>query len=93
VGHALAASRSDLLASLVGLGVIWGPDPEPGGDAELEEYVDLINTLGMAGLVCEVETEEGIELPQWFREQFLSTDAEMFALNLEAWRDWTPSPL
>jgi pimeloyl-ACP methyl ester carboxylesterase len=93
VGYALAASHSDLIASLVGLGVIWEPDPDPGGDAELEEYVDLLRTTGMAGLVTEVETEEGIELPGWLRDQFLSTDAEMFALNLEAWRDWTAPPL
>lgn len=93
VGHALAASHSDLVASLVGLGVIWQPDPEPGGDAELQEYVDLLRTKGMAGLVTEVQTEEGIELPGWLRAQFLSTDPEMFALNLEAWRGWAASAL
>jgi pimeloyl-ACP methyl ester carboxylesterase len=82
-----------LVASLVGLGVIWQPDPEPGGDAELAEYVELIRTKGLAGLVTEVQTEEGIELPSWLRAQFLGTDPEMFALNLEAWRDWAASPL
>jgi pimeloyl-ACP methyl ester carboxylesterase len=93
VGCALAASHSDLVASLVGLGVIWEVDTDPRGDAELEEYVDLLRTNGMAGLVTEVQAEEGIELPEWLRAQFVSTDAEMFALNLEAWRDWKASPL
>ena len=93
VGHALAASHPDLVASLVGLGVIWQPDPEPGGDAELKDYLDLLRTKGMAGLITEVETEEDIELPGWLRAQFLGTDPEMFALNLEAWRDWAASPL
>ena len=92
VGCALAASHSDLVASLIGLGVIWEPDPDP-GDAELEEYVELLRTKGMACLVTEVETEEGIELPGWLLAQFLSTDPEMFAVNLEAWRDWSASSL
>jgi len=94
VGFALAASHPDLIASLVGLGVIWEePDPEQGGDAELEEYLAGLRTRGMAGVVTDVETEEGIELPPWLLAQFLNTDAEMFALNLEAWRHWTASPL
>ena len=93
VGCALAASRPDLVACLAGLGVIWEPDLDPGGDGGLEEFVDLLRTKGMAALVTEVETEERIELPGWLVAQFLSTDPEMFALNLEAWRDWTASPL
>jgi pimeloyl-ACP methyl ester carboxylesterase len=93
VGCALAASHPELVASLIGLGVIWEPSPDPADDAELEDYVDVLRTKGMASLVTEVQTEEGIELPGWLLAQFLNTDPEMFALNLEAWRDWTASLL
>ncbi len=43
---------------------------------------------GMAGLVAAVEAAEGIVLPTWLIQQFLETDMEMFALELEAWGDW-----
>ena len=93
VGCALAASHPELVTSLVGLGVIWESSPSPDDDAELDEYVNLLRTKGMATLVTEVEMEEGIELPAWLLDQFLNTAPEMFALNLEAWRDWTAAPL
>jgi pimeloyl-ACP methyl ester carboxylesterase len=93
VGCALAAARPDLVASLVGLGGIWEADSDGGGDGGLEAYVERLRTGGMAGVVAEIQTEEGIELPGWLIAQFLDTDPEMFALNLEAWRGWTASPL
>jgi pimeloyl-ACP methyl ester carboxylesterase len=86
VGLELAARHPDLVASLVGLGVAW-TESEPGEDAQL---VRLLRSHGMAALVDSVEDEEGIALPDWLRDQFLETDAEQFALSLEALDGWRP---
>jgi pimeloyl-ACP methyl ester carboxylesterase len=86
VGFELAARHPALVASLVGLGVAW-TESEPGEDAQL---VDLLRSRGMAALVTAVEDEEGIVLPAWLRQQFLDTDAEQFALSLEAIDGWRP---
>jgi len=89
VGYALAASRPDLVTSLVGLGVIGDEAPDPTEGAELANF---LRTSGMEGLIEAVESEEGVELPDWLRAQFLATDAEQFALSVEAFSDWTPWP-
>jgi pimeloyl-ACP methyl ester carboxylesterase len=48
----------------------------------------------MDALLATIEKAEHLTLPSWLRQQFLETDAEMFALELEAWREWHgPWPL
>ena len=89
VGYSLAATRPDLIASLVGLGVTWGPVSEPDEDIALASQV---RTQGMAALVALVEADEDIDLPPWLRDQFLDTDAEQFAISIEALKDWTGWP-
>jgi pimeloyl-ACP methyl ester carboxylesterase len=86
VGYALAAARADLISSLVGLGVTWEAAPDPDEDTAL---VSQVRTQGMAALVALVEADEDLALPRWLRDQFLNTDAEQFALSIEALKDWT----
>ena len=89
VGFALAAGHPERIAALVALGGTW--ETEPTEDAD--PLIAALRAEGMSSVVAAVEAAEQIELPEWLRGQFLDTDPEQFALNLEAWRDWTPWPL
>src|SRR5262249_14816204 len=62
-------------------------------DAGDDEDVDLANVLrseGMQAVIDAVEADEMLTLPPWLRQQFLDTDAEQFALSLEALDAWRP---
>jgi pimeloyl-ACP methyl ester carboxylesterase len=79
VGLRLAA-QDPRLVCLVALGHPFDP---PQSDPASSAYpVDPID--GMAALVDIVEVEEQLTLPDWLRDEFMSTDAEQFALTLEA---------
>jgi pimeloyl-ACP methyl ester carboxylesterase len=88
VGHALAAAHPERVGSLVGLGVGW-TESDPGEDAAL---VRLLRAEGMPAVVSAIEAVERITLPPWLLRQFLETDAEQFALSLEALDGWRPDP-
>ncbi|HVQ86685.1 MAG TPA: alpha/beta hydrolase [Actinomycetes bacterium] len=89
IGYELAATRPDLIASLVGLGVTREIVPQPDEDVALAA---LVREHGMVALVNLVEEEERIALPEWLTQQFLDTNAEQFALSLEALKDWSVWP-
>ncbi len=91
VGYALAAGHPARITALVASGAIGPPEES------LSSRRDAAATWrerGMAGLIADLEADEDIVLPPWLAEQFLETDVEMFALELEAWGDWVgPWPL
>jgi len=89
VGYALAAGHPDRVAALVGLGATWEESPQD----EEDPLIAALRSDGMASVVAAVEEEEAIKLPAWLRDQFMATDPEQFALNLQAWREWTPWPM
>jgi pimeloyl-ACP methyl ester carboxylesterase len=92
VGYVLAAADPMRVAALVALGV---PGLHDAGERrELAELAALVRASGTGGLVDELERDEA-PLPAWLRAHFLETDAEMAALELEAWaRHWEgPWPL
>lgn len=89
VGYALAAAHPDRVAALVALGGPWEQVPDP---TEPDELIDVLRTQGMPGLCTAVEDDEHLRLPDWLRQEFLGTDAEQFALSLDAWRGWTAWP-
>jgi pimeloyl-ACP methyl ester carboxylesterase len=74
------AAQDPRLACLVALGHAFDP---PGTEPSPWAYhVDPAD--GMTELVGTVEADEQLTLPDWLRDEFMSTDAEQFALTLEA---------
>lgn len=96
VGYALAAAHPDRVAALICQGGMDAADAK-GQSKEARERASLAQRMrkqGMARLNAEIEDAEHIKLPDWLRQNFLDTDPEMFALELEAWLPWgTPWPL
>jgi pimeloyl-ACP methyl ester carboxylesterase len=84
VGYRLAATRPERIAALVGLGAV-GAKSETTADGL--ELATLVRNEGMKALVPSLREAEP-DLPEWFADQMLSTDPEMFALQLEAWAMW-----
>jgi len=74
------AARDARLCSLISLGYAFDPPSEE--PAEWAYHVD--RARGMADLVDEVERGEHLTLPDWLRDEFLSTNPEQFTLTLEA---------
>jgi pimeloyl-ACP methyl ester carboxylesterase len=74
------AAQDSRLACLVAVGHVFDP---PGSEPSPLAYrVDPVD--GMTELVASVEADEQLALPEWLRDEFLNTDAEQFALTLEA---------
>ncbi len=74
------AARDPRLACLVALGHPF--DPPQTAPTPSAYHVDPV--AGMTDLVNAIEAEERLTLPDWLREEFMSTDPEQFALTLEA---------
>jgi pimeloyl-ACP methyl ester carboxylesterase len=87
IGYRLAARDPDRVEALVGLGAV-GPESDwredDAGDAEL---AGSIRREGSGVLVSLLRAQEP-DLPEWFADQMRGTDAEMFALFLDAGRSW-----
>lgn len=96
VGYAVAAAHPDRLAALIAQG---GMDAADAAGQRREARATRgearsIRERGMRQLNADIEREEHITLPDWLRQNFLDTDPEMFALELEGWLPWgTPWPL
>ena len=88
VGSALAAAHPSRVAGLAWIGAVGS---EEDSMRERAEAAAWIRSNGMEGLVRSLREEEGEDVPDWFADQMLSTDPEMFALELEGWADW-PGP-
>ena len=96
VGFATAAAHPERIAALIAQGGMDAADVE-GQRKEAkarQAWARSIRELGMRQLNTDIEQEERITLPDWLRQNFLDTDPEMFALELEASQPWgTPWPL
>lgn len=79
----VAASIPDRVAALVTIG--WVSDL--GTPEERAALIQLLRSSGMPGLNAALENEEGISLPPWMREQFLDTDPNVFAAEVEGFGD------
>lgn len=75
-----AAARDPRLCCLVSIGYVFDPPSEE--PMPWTYHVDPAH--GMADLVDEIERGEGLTLPGWLRDEFMSTDAEQFTLTLQA---------
>jgi pimeloyl-ACP methyl ester carboxylesterase len=90
VGYALAAANPERVAALVAIGTV---DPRDGDPDEKRAAAREVREHGIGPLVAAMADEEGIEPPRWLVDQLVGTDPEMFALELEAWAEWSPWPL
>jgi pimeloyl-ACP methyl ester carboxylesterase len=75
-----AAARDPRVCCLISLGYVF----DPPADESMEWAYHVDPRRGMADLVDEVEGGEGLTLPDWLRDEFMSTDAEQFTLTLQA---------
>ncbi len=82
VGLELAAGSPGRVAGVVAAGAVDEP-PEVRRQAARG-----VRRLGMAELVRLIQREEALALPDWLWLQFLETEADVLALELEAWAAW-----
>ncbi|MEP6758384.1 MAG: alpha/beta hydrolase, partial [Actinomycetota bacterium] len=79
IGLELAA-RDPRVAALVVLGTIFDPpDVEP----TTSVYDEPVRVGGMETVVDTMERDEGLVLPGWLRDEFLSTDPRQFVLTID----------
>ncbi len=86
VGFELAISHPDRITCLISVSSTGMMNEE-----ELQgrdELAASIRANGVPELIGYFEEAEGIRFPDWLRNQFLTTDAEMFALELIGWKNW-----
>lgn len=85
VGLAFAAAHPDRVAGLVALGALGEPEVSLG---ERADRAGRIRETGMPALIDALRVRES-DLPDWFADQMLSTDPEMYALELVGWSTWS----
>jgi pimeloyl-ACP methyl ester carboxylesterase len=83
VSASVAVNIPNRVAALVTIG--WISDV--GTPEERAALIQRLRSSGMPGLNAALENEEGISLPSWMREQFLATDPEVFAAEVEGFDD------
>jgi pimeloyl-ACP methyl ester carboxylesterase len=83
VSASVAVNIPNRVAALVTIGWI----SEVGTPEERAALIQRLRSSGMPGLNAALENEEGISLPSWMREQFLATDPEVFAAEVEGFDD------
>ncbi len=86
VGFELAISHPDRITRLISLSSVGMMDEEERQGRE--SLAMSIRANGVQALIRDFEEAEGIQFPAWLRDQFLTTDGEMFALELIAWESW-----
>jgi pimeloyl-ACP methyl ester carboxylesterase len=86
VGYALAATRRELVAGLVGLGGAW---EAPSVDQD-NDLLRLLDEAGVDGFIEQIENDEHLQLLPWLRQQFVDTDPEQFRLSLRGFASWNP---
>lgn len=93
VAYATAAAHSDRFSAVVGIG---GLDP-PDVSTTRPEMIDLLREHGTRAVIERMAAEEEEPCPAWLVDNLSSTDAEMFALQiegcLEGATEWTHFPL
>ena len=83
-GFQLAATHPDRVAALIALGTV---DAEDGDPAEWITDARVARAEGLAPIL----SDESI--PNWLRDNLLSTDREVLARGFECFADWSPWPL
>jgi pimeloyl-ACP methyl ester carboxylesterase len=83
VGYALSADHPGRVTSLITLGSCVDSDK-----LSSEEFAHFLRSQGVAAFLGSAEAQEHTRFPAWLRENFLRSDPEMFALEVEAFSRW-----
>lgn len=81
---AIAARRPDRVAAVVGVGALGAPGDGLTGRLARAAHVRAVGTVTAIEDVARTEAEVA---PRWLLDNLMSTDTEMFALELEGWAD------
>lgn len=98
VGFAVAVAHPERISALVAIGSVPEPhDDENAGSEEVAARTAEIRAAGMRAAMDAMAAEESEPPPAWFIDNLATTEAEMFALTIEAWADaessWSLVPL
>jgi pimeloyl-ACP methyl ester carboxylesterase len=92
VAYAAASRHPGRVGAVAGIGAVGGPDDH----GEVAAQVAAIRAEGMRAAIEGIAAAEPERPPDWLVDNLADTDAEMFALMLEAWADepgiWTQFP-
>jgi pimeloyl-ACP methyl ester carboxylesterase len=84
VAFAVASRQPGRVGAVAGIGAVGAPD-EDGGD--VADQVAAIRADGMRAAMERIAAAEPQAPPDWLIDNLAETDAEMFALLIEAWAD------
>lgn len=82
VAYAVASRHPDRVGAVAGIGAVGAPDED---DGDVTAQVAAIRAGGMRAAMERIAAEEPQPPPGWLIDNLAGTDAEMFALLLEAW--------
>ena len=86
VGFRVAAAHPERISALVAIGSV----PEPTEVPDLEWPAE-IRAAGMRATMEAIAAGDAEPPPRWFIDNLATTEAEMFALTIEAWAEAEPS--
>jgi pimeloyl-ACP methyl ester carboxylesterase len=82
VAYAVASRHPARVGAIVGIGTVGAPDRD---EDDVEAEVAAIRASGMRAAMERIAAEEPRRPPDWMIDNLAETDAEMFALLVEAW--------
>ena len=93
VAYAVASRYPDRVAAVAGIGAVGAPDEDHG---DVAARVAAIRAEGMRAAMERIAALEPQRPPDWLIDNLSGTDAEMFALMVEAWEsepgNWAAFP-
>lgn len=82
VAYAVAGRHPGRVSCVAGIGAVGAPDED---DDDLAARAAAIRAEGMRAAMEQIAAEEPQRPPGWLMDNLAGTDAEMFALLVEAW--------
>ena len=82
VAYAVAGRHPGRVGAVAGIGAVGAPDEDDGG---VTAWVAAIRTEGMRAAMERIAATEPQRPPDWLIDNLAGTDAEMYALLVEAW--------
>ena len=82
VAYAVASRHPNRVGAVAGIGTVGAPDED---DDDVAAQVAAIRAEGMRAAIEQIAAQEPQRPPDWLMDNLAGTDAEMFALLIEAW--------
>jgi len=82
VAYAVASRHPSRVGAVAGIGAVGAPDED---DDDVAAWIAAIRTEGMRAEMERFAAREPQRPPDWLIDNLAGTDAEMFALLIEAW--------